>query len=172
MNLTELLRGLSVPLGLEPPQGSSLSQVSAGLHYGGKRTKTEIEHTHDDPIDMLDTDLCAEGVCDDLIYQALLLKMTEPTIDLEHIDRDELLRTIRDEFDSASSAYQISLADVDRELPRNDKTDTQKSSKSSKSSSTSTISLRLSKKKGTRRTKNGRPTQGIRLRVSAKKGRR
>lgn len=169
MNLTELLRGLSVPLGLEPPQTSPLSQ---GSQYGGKRTKTDTdtEHTHDDPIDMLDTDLCAEGVCDDLIYQALLLKMTEPTIDLEHIDRDELLRTIRDEFDSASSAYQISLADVDRESPRNDKTDTQKSSKSSKSSST--ISLRLSKKKGTRRTKNGRPTPGIRLRVSAKKGRR
>ena len=160
MNLSELLRGLNVPLGLEPPQ-SQLSQLS---YSGGKKIDSGKDMV--DMVDMVDTDLCAEGVCDDLIYQALLLKMTEPTIDLEHIDRDELLRTIRDEFDGASSAYQISLADLDRELK------SQLSRDVKMVASKPAISLRVSNKKGTRRTKNGQRTTGIRLRISAKKGRR
>lgn len=162
MNLAELLHGLSVPLGLEPPHLYLPFNLS---YFGGKKDSHKTESPREDPIDMLETDLCSEGVCDDLIYQALLLKMTEPTIDLEHIDRDELLRTIRDEFDSASSAYQISLADLDKE-PRRDNTNV------ALKSAVPTISLRLSNKRGTRRTKNGRRTPGIRLRVSAKKGRR
>jgi hypothetical protein len=146
---------LSVPFGLEP------TSTSVDYEQFGGKSKSAKQSTVSSGVDIddlfkVDTELCADDTCDDLIYQALVLKMAEPELRLEHTDMDELMRAIREEFDNATSPWQVALTEM--ELP----------SQRTEPPVAPPVAMRVSKRKGTRR---GEPRRSIMMRKTSKRGR-
>lgn len=141
--MEQRLRELSVPFGLEPPafgeayvnekhRGGKKKKPSksepqkskrdrghrrgSGSGSGSGRDSDSDSDSHSDSEFLdIETTMCGDDndTCDDLIYQALILKMSEPDIDPQLNEMDELVRAIVDEFDSATAPWQIRLNESD-----------------------------------------------------------